>query len=363
MFLKSIGLTNFRNFSKLNLTFSPITLVIGDNAQGKSNLLEAIYYLATTKSPRAERDAQLIHQDQKSTYLEGTINNEIIGESTKLEIAMQIGDFNGSDLSLEKRVKVNGIPKRVVDYVGNLVVIYFSPEDINLVSGAPALRRIHLDMILSQIDRQYKHSLVIYSQSLTSRNRILKKVREGEATLEELTFWTNQIIEHGQLVTQKRQDFFEFVNKFNTKLNQTVGSFGEVNFIYKPSLINTARIEEYLSREIASATSLIGPHRDDFSFELNNKNLAFFGSRGQQRMAVLDLKLTELEFIKQTKKVTPVLLLDDVFSELDEERRAYVISVIHGYQTILSSVEEESFPAKSLETVQVIEIKQGEVVN
>lgn len=346
MFLKKIKLSNFRNYSKFDIDFDQVTLLIGSNAQGKSNLLEAIYFLATTKSPRVEKDSQLIKDGENFTTVAGEV------EGAKLDIGMHTQDG-----VFVKRVKVNGIPKRVVDYIGNLVVVMFSPEDINLVAGPPALRRWHIDLTLAQIDRDYKRALTEYSEVIVSRNRILKKMREeaGLSGSYELDFWDKKALETGTIVSLKRQELFDFIN-------QAEASLSKFSFEYLPSLLSTERSREYLPREIAAATSLIGPHRDDFIFKLYGKDLAVFGSRGEARTAVLDLKLTELEYINQIKKTRPVLLLDDIFSELDEQHRLYVVSVINRQQTILSAVETENIPKDFLKSVKVIRVDMGKIV-
>lgn len=365
MFLKTLKLTNFRNFSKLNLDFGKTILLIGENAQGKSNFLEAIYFLATTKSPRAEKDVQLIKEGEGGCFVEGEVSEEssVVSRQTsdslkdedsvlmtKLEIGMQIRE---EGQGLEKRVKVNGIPRRSVDYIGNLVAVHFAPEDINLVTGPPALRRWHLDLVLAQIDKLYKNSLTKYHEAITSRNRILKRIKEGLAKTDELTFWSQQILDYGIVVSEKRRHFFTSLNDLKSE--------EQFRFDYLENVLTADRLQEYLGREIMASNTLIGPHRDDFTFYQGKKNMAHFGSRGEQRTAVLDLKLAELQFIKQFKNVLPILLLDDVFSELDTVHRQHVISAVSGQQTIISAVENEQIPKSFLKKVQVINVENGKL--
>lgn len=357
MFLKTLQAVNFRNCSKLNLNFSATTLLIGDNAQGKSNLLESIYFLATTKSLRAEKDSQLIRQGEDSCYIEGIV--DLGGERTTLEVAMQL--VPETDM-LEKRIKINGVPRRVSDYMGNLVVILFAPEDINLVAGSPSLRRDYLDLTLSQINREYKRALVAYTKTLTARNKLLKRVKEGEAKSAELEFWTKELIESGKLIIEKRQQFFQRLNEEINHLNGK-GLVGKLYLNYEENTISEERAKQYLPREIEAAMTLIGPHRDDFIFELNGQDLAFFGSRGEQRTAVLDLKIAELNFIKGVIDSSPVLLLDDIFSELDETHRHYVTSLVGSQQTIITAVENEQIPRELLKSAKVLRVKKGKVVS
>lgn len=354
MFLKNLRLTNYRNFTDLDLGLEKTTLLLGDNAQGKSNLLESVYFLATTKSLRADPDIQLIQQGEGFCRVEGEVTDSQEDEMTKLEIAMQKRLEEGGG-GLTKQLKVNGVPRRTLDYIGNLVVIHFSPEDINLVSGPPALRRWHMDLVLAQVDREYKRIITDYVSVVASRNKLLKRIKEGQAKREELEFWDEKLIEFGHIVSEKREAFFNYLNSHTSQNSNTF------TFVYKANLVSIERLVEYRPREIVAAASLIGPHRDDFIFEMNGRNLAHFGSRGEQRISVLELKLAELKFVTQLIDDTPVLLLDDVFSELDEEHREHVISLIGGQQTIISAVAGERIPEKLLKVAKTVYVKQGQV--
>lgn len=351
MVLQKLQIINFRSFANLSLELPNSLLIFGENSLGKSTILESIYFLATTKSPRAFKDSQLIKLGEFFVSVTGEVNGD---EKVGLEIIMQKKNdpepglsFNG----LEKRVRVNGVAKRVTDYIGNLVAVLFSPEDINLVTGSPALRRWHLDLTLAQIDREYKMALTTYSEALSSRNRILKRLKEGKGGVNELEFWNDQMVVNGDVISRKRAELFQFLNQ-----QGYLDVFGKLEFAYQPSLISQSKLSEYYTKELAAQASLIGPHREDFTFILNGKNLSYFGSRGQQRTAVLNLKLSELKFIQQLKKTPPVLLLDDVFSELDKDHRDYVISVIGGQQTIISAVEKDNIPSNFLDSIQVLAI-------
>lgn len=337
MFLKQIKLQNYRNYSTLEHQFQqPLTILVGDNAQGKSNFLEAIAYLATTKSLRADTDEQLISEATDFNRVSGLV--EINNEQVNLEIAMQ-----QQPQGLAKRVKVNGLPKRVVDYIGNLYVVSFAPEDIALVTASPSLRRWHVDLVLAQSDREYKKALTQYGEILTRKNKVLKRIREQQGHLEELDYWVDQQLILGEIVASRRQAFFEH-------LNQQVSVFPLVNetleYHYQPSILSKERLLEYRDREIWSATSLVGPHRDDFKFISRNsfdqtRDLSQFGSRGEQRTAILEFKIREVTFIEHKTKVRPILLLDDVFSELDKNHRRLVMNLTKMQQTIMSVVEIE----------------------
>lgn len=344
MILQNLKLLNFRNYPVLNLKLDerPVILV-GNNAAGKSNLLEAIYFLSTTKSGRVDEEIELIKQGESVAKIEGET------EETKLEIALQ-----NSEEQLSKRVKINGVPRRAVDYIGNLPTVIFYPWDINMVTGSPSLRRWHLDMALAQVDSAYKKALTQYEQILTNRNRVLKRIKEGRGRIDELDFWTAELIKNGQTIQSSREAFLQAMNSFNSPLGKFV-------FEYKQSLLNKERLEEYNGREIQASITLIGPHRDDFVLKMDGRNLARFGSRGEQRLVTLAFKLATLEYMALTLGNRPILLLDDIFSELDESHREAVVEVVGRQQTIISAVELQNLPKAFLKNARILKVTNGEI--
>lgn len=361
MFLKSINLVNFRNYSNLDLKFDEKpTILLGNNAAGKSNILESIYLLSTTKSQRVENEDELIKEGEGFAKVEGFVEN---GGETELLVILnrQTADINlhgstnkQSFSSNRKKVLVNGIFRKVVDFIGNLPAVIFYPSDINMVTGAPALRRWHLDLALAQIDPGYKRSLTQYEQFLTSRNRVLKRIREGAGRIDELNYWTDELVEKGQAVSSKREEFFNFINNLQTPL-------GEFKFEYKQSPISVERLKETNGREVAAAATLIGPHRDDFEIYLEGRNMAHFGSRGEQRTATLAFKLAQLEYMAMTLGKRPILLLDDVFSELDGDHRAHVVEIVSKQQTIIATVELENIPKDFLDSARILRVEDGKI--
>ncbi len=346
MFLKSLQLTNFRNYAQLELRFDERpTIFIGDNAAGKSNILEAVYLLSTTKSQRVESEDELIKNDESFAKVEGFIGEP---ETELLVVLNRITDSR-------KKLLVNGIGRRALDFIGNLPAVIFYPSDINMVTGSPSLRRWHLDLGLAQIDPEYKKALTLYEQFLTSRNRVLKAVREGKARVDELIYWTDELIKNGQVVSLKRKDFFEFINLLDKPL-------GEYRFEYSPSLINLEKLTETNGREVAAAQTLIGPHRDDFQIFLGERNMAHFGSRGEQRTGTLAFKLSQLEYMAKILGKRPVLLLDDVFSELDVNHRASVAGVASLQQTIIATVELENIPKDFLDSSRILKVEDGKII-
>lgn len=320
------------------------TIFVGDNAVGKSNILEAAYFLSTTKSQRVDEEGELIKQWESVARVEGEI------EEMKLEITLQ-----KTDEQFSKRVKVNGIPKRAVDYIGNLPAVIFYPSDINMVTGSPSLRRWHLDLSLAQIDPEYKKALTLYEQFLTARNRVLKAIREGKAKIDELDYWTQELVKQGEVVSGGRKAFLESMNNFHSPL-------GNFLFEYRQSELSHERLKHYNGREIQASVTLIGPHRDDFEVFLEGRNLAHFGSRGEQRTATLAFKLAQLEYMAKILSKSPILLLDDVFSELDASHRAHVVAVVGRQQTIIATVELENLPKEFLSSARILRVKEGKII-
>lgn len=344
MFLKSLKLTNFRNYAHLNLNFdNKPTVLLGNNAVGKSNLLESIYLLSTTKSIRVEKEEELISSGESFSRAEGLVEEK--GETTDLVVILQ---------KANKKVLVNGVGRRVVDFFGLLPAVIFYPQDINMITGSPSLRRWHLDLSLSQVDLEYKKSLTSYEQFLTSRNRVLKRIRERLSKYDELEYWTKELINFGEIVSRKRTLFFQFINEIEHPL-------GDFKFAFYPNLLTKERLEQYKISEAAAGTTLIGPHRDDYDFYLKDRFLAHFGSRGEQRTATLAFELATLEFMAQVYGKRPILLLDDIFSELDGSHRAKILEIIPKQQTVIAAVELENIPKEFLDSARIIKVEDGKI--
>lgn len=348
MLLKSLQLTNFRNYSSLDIKFdSRPTIFVGNNGAGKSNILEAIYLLSTTKSQRVETETELIKEGEEFSRAEGKL--EDLGGSTELVLILSRQEGMG-----KKRVLVNGITKRVVDFIGHLPAVIFYPSDINLVTGSPTLRRWHLDLALAQIDKDYKKALTLYEQFLTARNKVLKRIREGEGRADELTYWTDELLKNAVVIAQKRREFFEFIQQLEDPL-------GNFQFPFKSNEISAEKLQQTNGREIAAASTLIGPHRDDFSLIMEEKNLAHFGSRGEQRMSTLAFKLAQMEYMAHFLNKRPILLLDDVFSELDEGHRSLVGEIVLKQQTIISTIEMSEIPNNLLDKARILRVENGKI--
>ncbi len=309
--IKKLDLQNFRSYSKRSFEFSEkATLIVGPNASGKTNILEAVYALAIGKSFRAEKEEEVIKENENFSLIK-TDNLEIIWESK---------NYNG--YKFYKHYKINGINKRQVDFVGNLRAVLFCPQDLEIATDSPSTRRKYLDLVLTQIFKDYRLASHIYEKALRQRNRLLWRIREENLDKNQLDYWNNLLIQNGKIIHEKRKDFLDFLN-----------------LDYDASLINQDRLNKYQHEEIAAAMTLVGPHRDDFKIIKNHKNLKSFGSRGEQRLAVFDIKLKELEYVEKITGEKPVLLLDDIFSELDNKNRRLVLEIIPKQQTIVTTTE------------------------
>jgi len=379
MVLKTLTLTNFRNYSKANFDFdSQTALVVGPNASGKTNLLEAVYFLATGKSFRATYDREVIAQGQPFANVKCQMSNV---KNEEKELELQILASRGGEKTSSKRFKVNGVKKRLLDFAGNLRAVYFGPEDIGLVTGPPSRRRKYLDTILTQIDREYARALVEYERVLRQRNRLLVLIREGEGERSQLDFWDKRLWELGNILTERRAGFIDFLNR---KLHSWLYLFTYWSMRPRGSVCDLERIRE---REILAGMTLWGPHRDDFRFLKSDRarpircplrgdpypadcsdgaapvpaaelgsDLAVYGSRGEQRLAVLRLKLAELEFISEKVGERPVLLLDDIFSELDEDNRQQVLSLLGQQQTIVTATDLNRIDGEKLGECMVLRL-------
>lgn len=356
MELNAVTLQYFRSYKKQIFSFSEtLTLIVGPNTAGKTNILEAIYMLAIGKSFRAEKDSDCIKWGKEVGRIIGKVT-ERESEETALELVLTKGMVQGQKAPMKKYL-VNGVPRRHVDFVGHLSAVLFSPEDLDLVIDSPSVRRAYLNSVLVQVDREYRRNLLSYERGLRQRNKLLFLIHEGKASRSQLLFWNQLLIKAGSYITKSREEFINAVNIF-------ILDDLSYKLTYDPSLISQARLEQYKEEEIGAKTTLVGPQRDDFIFEKNItkephfvetprsryhsdnsedtwRDVSRFGSRGEQRLAVLWLKLAELSFIENKVGQRPILLLDDIFSELDSESRSIVLSIIKEQQTIITSADEE----------------------
>jgi len=354
----NLKLTSFRNFKKKIIDFSPeVTLIVGPNAAGKTNILEAISLLSTGRSFKAKVEEEMIRYANNLARVSGKIKDGEVGD---LEAVLTRGKIEvGKDVFEKvpkKRLLVNGVPKRLFNFAGNLKTVLFTPSDLEIVTESPSIRRKFLDDVISQVDREYRRATLSYEKGLRRRNKVLWGIREGEISRANLLFWDKLLIKNGDYVSQKREEFLRFANK-TPSLNRE-----EFQVSYDKSAISESRLEQYKEEEVAAATTLVGPHRDDFVVRIkkqngkNNKSfrdLDRFGSRGEQRMGVLWLKIAETLYIEEDSKEKATILLDDIFSELDVEHKKVVTDSISGRQVVVTATEKLSGLGKKSSLVEL----------
>jgi DNA replication and repair protein RecF len=350
MWLSQLRLVNFRNYRGVRLELQPGVLVFsGPNGQGKTNLLEAVYVLATTRSPRtsverellswrAPEDPDLAAVVPPFARLEARVRRRNGEIHLELTFEGERGSLNGTT-SVTRAIKVNGLATRATGLIGQLPVVYFSPADVELAGGSPSGRRQYLNIANSQVSPAHLRALQRYNRVLLQRNQVLRLVRERRQPSSALEPWTEQMIGWGSQILQQRLTMLRDVDgRLQTIFRDLAGTSETLQLVYRSSVCDVApaslaaiedayrqRQAEVMSREIEQAVSLVGPHRDDFTFVLDGVDLNTYGSRGQQRLAVLALKLAEADWMRASIGEIPVVLLDDMLSELDTQRRAYVL--------------------------------------
>jgi len=316
-----------------------LTVVVAPNGAGKTNLLEAIYLLSTGESERAGEVAEMIGWESEIASVTGVVANG--EEYSELGIVLTRGSYMGK-VTPKRRYLVDGVARTKAKFVGRLPATMFAPEDMRLIEGSPPRRRRLMDESLSQAHPDYGRALSVYEASLRRRNKLLDLIREGAARREQLAYWDQSIIKNGNIVTDYRRDFLDQLSGVET-------SFGEFRLVYNASTVSTARLAQYAEAEVAVGYTLVGPHKDDFVIYRNQKseirnqndNVMVYGSRGEQRLGVLFIKLAAMEYIERKLRVKSLLLLDDIFSELDQMHRQEVVKMTSGRQTIVTSAEDE----------------------
>ncbi len=399
MHIEHLSLTNFRNYARLEVSLPkqvPIVLY-GENAQGKTSLLEAIYYLAAQRSPYTTSDRQLIHwrtEDDPIPFARLSAEvNDTRGQFNRLEITLMLEQV-GATQRFKKVVQQNGVNKRVMDVVGLVNVVLFLPQDLALIEGSPSERRRFMDNTLSQVDAAYYDALDRYEKLLPQRNALLKRIGEKRGRVDELAYWDEQIVQHGSIVIAERQRFLRELEVGAQQAHHDLtGGKETLTLQYQPSFAPTAeddgqmsfgvlgldlhrqidpatvapqfaaRLTEEQRDSIARGVTLSGPHRDELRLMINGRDAGLYGSRGQARTAVMALKLAELDWMHQRTGEWPILLLDEVIAELDSKRRAYLLGRIDGRtQTLLTTTELDIFTADFLDRAAVWHVTDGQII-
>lgn len=357
MIIKSIELKNFRNYKQLQIDFDQATnILFGDNAQGKTNILESAYVSATTKSHKGSRDKEMIRFGEEEAHIRTVV--------CKKEQDFQI------DIHLKKNrakgIAINQLPiKKASDLFGILNIVFFSPEDLNIIKDGPAERRRFLDLELCQLDKIYLSDLTAYNKVLKQRNSLLKDMIYRPDLKDTLPIWDEQLIEYGKRIIRRRQSFIEELYEIVQEIHGNLSGKRELLTLkYEPNVESIFFQDELFrasERDRKLCQTSVGPHRDDISFMLGDIDIRKFGSQGQQRTAALSLKLSEIELVKKSIGDTPVLLLDDVLSELDSNRQNYLLNSIHDIQTIITCTGLDEFIKNKFQIHRIFQVTDGHV--
>lgn len=355
MIIKSLELADFRNYESINISFDKGTNILyGDNAQGKTNILEAIYVSATTKSHKGSKDKDIINFNKEEAHIRTYLEKEDV----EYRVDMHLRKNKSKGIAIDGQ-KI----KKAADLLGLLNVVFFSPEDLAIIKNGPSERRRFADMELCQLDNFYLYNLNHYNKIINQRNKLLKDISFNPSLKETLNIWDSQLVSFGSKIIERRKLFTEqlceIIGDIHNKLS---GGKEELIVKYEPDVSIEEfedRMRENQEKDIRYKMTQSGPHRDDFSFIVNGIDIRKFGSQGQQRTAALSLKLSEIELVKKMTKDTPVLLLDDVLSELDSSRQNYLLNSIGEIQTIITCTGLDEFVNNRFEINRIFKVSNG----
>lgn len=357
MIIKSIELADYRNYNSLKLEFdSGTNILYGDNAQGKTNILEAVFVAATTKSHKGSKDREIINFDKEEAHVRTYLEKG--GVETRVDMHLRRSGSKGIAIDGQKL-------KKAADLLGLCNVVFFSPEDLGIIKNGPSERRRFVDMELCQLDSFYLYNLNHYNKIVNQRNKLLKDMYMNPDLKETLGIWDMQLVSYGSKIIERRRLFVDQLNDIIYEIHKKLsGGREEIKVLYEPD-VEMEEFERKLKynqdKDIRSKMSSVGPHRDDFSFVIGNVDIRKYGSQGQQRTAALSLKLSEIELVKKITKDTPVLLLDDVLSELDSNRQNYLLNSIGDIQTIITCTGLEEFVNNRFEVNKIFKVSEGSV--
>lgn len=357
MIIKSIELADYRNYDSLTMEFCEGTNILyGDNAQGKTNILEAIYVASTTKSHKGSKDKDIVNFDKEEAHIRTYIEKE--GVNTRIDMHLRKSKSKGIAIDGQKI-------KKAADLLGLCNVVFFSPEDLGIIKNGPSERRRFVDMELCQLDNFYLYNLNNYNKIINQRNKLLKDMYMNPQLKETLNIWDMQLVSYGSKIIERRKLFVEQLNEIIYDIHKKLsGGKEELTIKYEPD-VDIDEFEQKIKysqdRDIKTKMTSVGPHRDDFCFLVGDTDIRKFGSQGQQRTAALSLKLSEIELVKKITKDTPILLLDDVLSELDSNRQNYLLNSIGDIQTIITCTGLEEFVNNRFEIDRVFKVANGEV--
>jgi len=339
MIVKSLELKDYRNYNNLNMEFSSGTNILyGENAQGKTNILEAVYICGTTKSHRGSKDKEIVSFSEEESHVRVILEKNSIPHRIDLHLKK----------SKAKGVAIDGNPiKRQGELFGMLNLVFFSPEDLYIIKNGPSERRRFLDLELCQLDKIYMNYLASYNKVLVQRNNLLKQIGFNRNLIETINIWDDKLLEYGRKIIESRNNFVIHLNSIVGEIHKKLtGGIEELSLLYEPNVsVNEFenKLKKSLDKDLSLKTTSVGPHRDDLSFMIGSIDIRKYGSQGQQRTAALSCKLAEIDLVKSIIKENPILLLDDVLSELDRSRQNYLLNSIGDIQTIITCTGMEEF--------------------
>ena len=341
----------------MSLGFDKSTNIFyGDNAQGKTNILEAVYLSGTTKSHRGTKDRDMIKFGENESHIETIVEKNGI----KYQIDMHLKKNS------PKGIAINKIPiRKASELFGIINIVFFSPEDLNIIKNGPGERRRFIDLELSQLDKVYLNNLSNYNRIVNQRNHLLKEIDYNKSALETLDIWDMQLIQYGSKIIERRQKFIEKINEIISNIHKKLtGNRENIKIIYEPSngaLSFEQALLKNKEKDLRIKSTSVGPHRDDIAFLVGDIDIRKYGSQGQQRTAALSFKLSEIELVKKSIHDTPVLLLDDVLSELDKHRQNYLLDSIHDIQTLITCTGVDEFVNHRFSINKVFHVQNGQV--
>jgi len=370
MKLKKLHIEGFRNINKIDLDLNPnVNVLLGQNAQGKTNILESIFLLVLTKSFRTNDINNLIKWENDFAKIDALKVNEQNNDEENLEII--IAKQNDSN---KKQTKINAVKVKFVDFISHLTAVIFEPGDLNLIILEPTLRRRYMDILNSEICGEYLVALAKYNKIIKIRNKLLGNIRDNLSVIDELTFWDEKMLDYGSFLIVKRKEMIDFYNQnlneiftkiADKKTNLKIRYESRIKSIDQEDIRKELRelLEISKLEDINYARTSFGPHRDDISFFIDDKDIREFGSRGEFRSLILALKICELLYVENVTSEKPILLLDDVFSELDSNRRKYLLEVIKNYQTIITTTDKSHIKDLDKTKMSLFEIVAGDINN
>lgn len=357
MFIEKLALNNFRNYDEEEISFSNgINILYGDNAQGKTNILEAIYMIATTKSHRGNKDKEIIQFEYDEAHIRADIKKNEISHRVDMHLRK----------NKSKGVAVDLVPlKKSAQLFGLVNIVLFSPEDLSIIKNSPSERRRFIDMELCQLNKIYYSDLSGFNKILNQRNNLLKQIAFDGKSKDTLDVWDEQLVKYGIKVISARNNFIELINEIICKIHGSLTSEREIiKVIYEKNVDENNYFEELRDKryvDLKYQSTSVGPHRDDISFIVNDTDVKKYGSQGQQRTVALSLKLAEIELVRKMIKDNPILLLDDVMSELDSTRRDALLTYISDIQTIITCTGYDDFIKERLNIDKIYKVTGGKI--